>query len=56
MEPKKKKVGEMGYPSNKEKFEEAMQKQWESRKPGDVAKPATKGKLADALKRAKINR
>jgi hypothetical protein len=56
MEPKKKKVGEMGYPSNKEKFEDAMQKQWESRKPGDVAKPAVKGKLADAAKRAKINR
>ncbi len=56
MEPKKKKVGEMGYPSNKEKFEEAMRKQWESRKPGDVAKPAVKGKLADAAKRAKINR
>jgi hypothetical protein len=51
-----KEKGEMGYPSNKAKFEEAMQKQWESRKPGDVAKPAVKGKLADALKRAKINR
>jgi hypothetical protein len=60
MEPKKKKVvkqvGEMGYPSAQKEFDAAMQKQWESRKPGDVAKPAVKGKLADAAKRAKINR
>lgn len=54
-QPKKKMVGEMGKPSAKKQFEEAMQKQWESRKPGDVGKPATKGKLAGAAKRANIN-
>lgn len=54
-QPKKKMVGEMGKPSAKKQFEEAMQKQWESRKPGDVGKPAKKGKLAGAAMRAKIN-
>lgn len=51
-----KEKGEMGYPSAQKEFDAAMQKQWESRKPGDVAKPAAKGKLAEAARRAKINK
>jgi hypothetical protein len=36
--PKKKKVGEMGKPSNQEAFDKAMQKEWESRKQGAPGK------------------
>jgi hypothetical protein len=36
--PKKKKVGEMGKPSNQAAFDKAMQQEWESRKQGAPGK------------------
>lgn len=61
-----KEKGEMGYPSAQKEFDAAMQKEWESRKPGapGKTKPETKkeaearesGKLAAAARRARINK
>jgi hypothetical protein len=54
MQQPKKKVGEMGKPSTQDKFDAAMQKEWESRKQGapGKTKPETKAE-AEARERGK---